>query len=1470
MKFKRVLTFVLAVAMVLSLLPMTAFAANVGFVDSSDGYYNVISKNDYDIAPGIVESEIVLNNDDGTRRQVLHVMEADVTNPYVTVIPSSKGMIPTPGKYGVQIMSEQAAWAEANGYGNVVGAMNISLSWYDSEYYDQHPELVGEPLGYLILNGEYYANSRGKTSGAQTCLVINYDEKDGEARPVDIPKTQIRSTADPITGWEEQVIPANFGFLVKNGVAVNTTEGHTGGASRSMLGIKEDGTIVMVMNDGRQSPYSEGLNDYEMSQVMLSLGCVYAINGDGGGSSTFLSQRPGEELKLNCSPSDGAERPTTHGVLMISTAPATGEFVRASISSANDYYTPGSSVQFNAIGTDLVGTSAEVPDDVVWKLVDDSFGTISHNGLFVSNGKIGDVTVQMTWNGEVVGEDTVHIVIPDSISLGQASITAPYGRNIQLNVIATYDSKNVVIKDGDVSLALSNAEMGKLSGNVFTATDDTKVTSGTITATFVGTEVSITVDVVFGRGSEILFDFEGEDAADGWKQLNSIGVAGDISAANKENGQVRFGNGSLAVTTDYSNSKSTGGWIYFGMNTTGKDIIIPAEAISWGIWVYVPEEAVGGEVDFRPYHKIGDTYSRIDLVLFGNGYATTFDESGWHYVSVDISSLGELVIPGETDSVIANGQSKAFIEIYNPDTANTDYNYVANDYKSINGRFTYYFDDMTIDFSSAVDDREEPVFSYLNAAYGELDESVAVDGQTITYSDVIFSAKAAENTSKANYTGLDFSSAKAYVDGIDVTDKLSVGPDGSLALAEMTLADGVHTVKFAINDNAGNSASIVRQINVNAGSDMATVKVVPKDSTLDKILIGSLYYMNVVATDVEKVKEVVVKIDINNINDWEPQGMVVADGFEATCTVDAIDEIATIVIEKIGSVDVTGEAVLVSLPARTWVSRHAEYDATLTPESLWASKFSWSLDLQFTVKYGKLTQTDNTESSFSAAKHYVDTENYAMRYTATPEYWTSKTSWHVHTAEVIDDLDATCTKAGYTGRTFCEGCNSVVDWGTVVPATGHSWVANGVITSCEDCDAAISTDGLTGWQNIDGADYYFTENSEVVDGKYTVDGHTYTFSNSLLVDAAWENVADYTVCWWAGQKVENTWFTIGDKTYYFVMDQMCTGIQKVAYRDENGNRDGYRYYAFAENGVWMEDYSGFYSDGVNSCWLENGVAVYKGLCQDEDGNYYYMNSAYLAVKNCTYSISEAKANGLFPAGKYEFDADGKMIIKNGIVKGSDGEIRYYVDGAPTYAGLVYENGNYYYFGSDLKAARNCERKISRHNDLLPYGSYTFDENGIMVNPNKGKNGIVKDPDGEIRYYVDGVATYAGLVYENGNYYYFGSDLKAARNCERKISRHNDLLPYGSYTFDENGVMVNPPAMKEGIVKDPDGEIRYYVDGVATYAGLVYENGNYYYFGSDLKAARNRERKISRHNDLLPYGTYTFDENGVMVNPPVEG
>ncbi|MBR6050907.1 MAG: hypothetical protein IKP68_06860, partial [Clostridia bacterium] len=218
----KLLSMLIVVIMLVCVFPIGAMAAWVYDEDATtDDYYKLISQRYWQLAPGIEETEVVLNNTQGTRRQVVHSVSVDLNNPYNKVIPGYKGMNEGIQSkiFGTEVTSQQALNAEKLGYGNVVAATNAMLSWYDSAYYKQHPEYIGQPLGWNICNGFYYENSQGPlgdSSSSYAVLVINYDYHPitGEKRPDDMPKVLMRGVADPLTGWEENAISA-WAWLVK-------------------------------------------------------------------------------------------------------------------------------------------------------------------------------------------------------------------------------------------------------------------------------------------------------------------------------------------------------------------------------------------------------------------------------------------------------------------------------------------------------------------------------------------------------------------------------------------------------------------------------------------------------------------------------------------------------------------------------------------------------------------------------------------------------------------------------------------------------------------------------------------------------------------------------------------------------------------------------------------------------------------------------------------------------------------------------------------------------------------------------------------------------------------------------------------------------------------------------------------------------------------------------------------------------
>jgi len=73
-------------------------------------------------------------------------------------------------------------------------------------------------------------------------------------------------------------------------------------APRSLIGIKADGTVLMICVDGR-SIEAEGMTIKEEQDLIRWLGCVNAINLDGGGSSTLFFKKASKSGIINY-PSD--------------------------------------------------------------------------------------------------------------------------------------------------------------------------------------------------------------------------------------------------------------------------------------------------------------------------------------------------------------------------------------------------------------------------------------------------------------------------------------------------------------------------------------------------------------------------------------------------------------------------------------------------------------------------------------------------------------------------------------------------------------------------------------------------------------------------------------------------------------------------------------------------------------------------------------------------------------------------------------------------------------------------------------------------------------------------------------------------------------------------------------------------------------------------------------------------------------
>ena len=107
--------------------------------------------------------------------------------------------------------------------------------------------------------------------------------------------------------------------IVKNGKAYDVDLNSEFGATshpRTLSGVKEDGTILFVVIDGRQPALSNGAPLEKCAQIMIALGAVDAINHDGGGSSTMVLHGDETYETVN-SPSDGKMRAVSNSILVV-------------------------------------------------------------------------------------------------------------------------------------------------------------------------------------------------------------------------------------------------------------------------------------------------------------------------------------------------------------------------------------------------------------------------------------------------------------------------------------------------------------------------------------------------------------------------------------------------------------------------------------------------------------------------------------------------------------------------------------------------------------------------------------------------------------------------------------------------------------------------------------------------------------------------------------------------------------------------------------------------------------------------------------------------------------------------------------------------------------------------------------------------------------------------------------------------
>ena len=473
-------------------------------------HLSVFSSETAVLAPGITQQISKATTTDG-KQVVYYTATADVNSSYVHVFANYKDNNPA-GGWGMQRVLDQANAAQAK-YGDpasehYIPNYNVIASVNGSGY----NMTTGEPSGVLMMNGvEYHAPAGGFFGVLKDGSPVMGNDEDYYAL-----KEQ---------GLLSEAIDMFGAVLVKDG-KINISGNDFGRASRTAIGYTKTGKIVVMVMDGRQEPVSCGGSMAEIAQVMLDAGCVYAVNMDGGGSTTYVARQPGEEeLKCVSKPSDGFQRSVSTSWLIVSTAPSSTAFDHAVLDSDVRHLTIGSTVQVTAAGVSATGNSVELPEGTTWAVSDTAVASIDENGIVtaLANGK---VDVQLKLGDQVIGTRTLNVVVPDAVYFTKQNMSAVYGEPATLPVAALFENKPVAITEADVTFSLSNNAAGTTEGFVFTGIEASNVKTVKVTAHAVhnpdATSGSININMF--KPGEASFDFENADGGDrllGWKRVIS-------------------------------------------------------------------------------------------------------------------------------------------------------------------------------------------------------------------------------------------------------------------------------------------------------------------------------------------------------------------------------------------------------------------------------------------------------------------------------------------------------------------------------------------------------------------------------------------------------------------------------------------------------------------------------------------------------------------------------------------------------------------------------------------------------------------------------------------------------------------------------------------------------------------------------------------------------------------------------------
>ena len=232
--------------------------------------------------PGVVYTREVRSS---PRPLVVHVVTVDLRQPGVS-------LLVTPGNPdGERSLRAQttSAFLERHGLQLAVNGDGFT-PWYSASllrYYPHAGDPV-DPLGFAASQGKIYAQG----NGVAPTLYISRNNRARFNLPI---------------GAVYNAISGNLMLVAAGKPLPEALLAEAAGVlqPRTALALDKSGRkLIIVVVDGRQPGYSEGATLPELAEIIIAHGGFYAMNMDGGGSSTLVMADKNGKARLLNSPID--------------------------------------------------------------------------------------------------------------------------------------------------------------------------------------------------------------------------------------------------------------------------------------------------------------------------------------------------------------------------------------------------------------------------------------------------------------------------------------------------------------------------------------------------------------------------------------------------------------------------------------------------------------------------------------------------------------------------------------------------------------------------------------------------------------------------------------------------------------------------------------------------------------------------------------------------------------------------------------------------------------------------------------------------------------------------------------------------------------------------------------------------------------------------------------------------------------